>query len=87
MKGGTNAPVHAYIRWTLPMKTVVNRRCPMTQLTATEVVALRRAVRDLGAERAAACFGVAVATLRKAALEEPIARLTAEAIRGRLDRI
>jgi hypothetical protein len=65
----------------------MNPRHPMVTLTNDEVEKLRAFVRGRGAPSAAKAIGINPATLRKAGMEEPIARLTAQAIRGSLDRL
>jgi hypothetical protein len=57
-------------------------------LTADEGAKIRTLVREKGAKEAARALGLCdVRAVMKAAIELPIARLTAEVIRGRLDRI
>lgn len=60
---------------------------PTDTLTEAEGVRLRALVRLHGEKAASRIMGVAGRTLHKAAAEQPVSRLTAEVIRGRLDRI
>ncbi len=64
-----------------------NPRSPTEVLTATEGARLRELVRLRGEKPAARAMGLDERTLCRAAAEAPIGRLTAEVIRGRLDRI
>ena len=66
----------------------MNPRCPTVTLTAIESDRLRGVMRERGEREALRLFGLRSAeTLYRAAAEQPIARMTAEVIRGRLDRI
>lgn|GEM_PF-2737794 len=66
----------------------MNPRCPTVILTSVESGRLRVMVREQGETEALRIFGLRSAeTLYRAAAEQPIARMTAEVIRGRLDRI
>lgn len=66
----------------------MNPRCPTVVLKADECSRIRVLVREKGEASALDFFGLRTPeTLYRAAAEQPIARLTAEVIRGRLDRI
>lgn len=66
----------------------MNPRCPTVTLSTADGAKLRSMLRELGpAESRKAMGNIDAETLYKAASEVPIARLTAEVIRGRLDRI
>jgi len=66
----------------------MNERCPLVTLTADESARVRTLVRERGAKEASKALGnVDARTLLKAAAEAQVSRLTAEVIRGRLDRI
>jgi hypothetical protein len=62
-------------------------RHPTVTLSATEGGRLRGIVREHGIQGAAKLLGINAATLLKAASEAPVARMTGDFIRGRLDRI
>ncbi len=65
-----------------------NPRCPTDTLTAEEGERLRVLVRLHGEKQALVIFGVRHSrTLYRAAAEQPVSWLTANTIRGRLDRI
>jgi len=66
----------------------MNPRSPTVVLTTEESGKLRSLIRDRGAAEAARVAGnIEIRTLQRAASESPIARLTAQVIRGSLDRI
>ena len=66
----------------------MNPRCPTVVLTSVESGRLRVLMRERGEREMLRFFGLRSAeTLYRAAAEQPIACLTAEVIRGRLDRI
>lgn len=66
----------------------MNPRCPTVVLSAIECDRLRVLVRERGEREALLVIGLRSAeTLYRAAAEQAISRLTAEVIRGRLDRI
>jgi hypothetical protein len=66
----------------------MNPRCPLVTLTIVETKALRELVVLRGEKVAVALVGLRSAeAYYKAASGAPVARLTAEVIRGRLDRI
>ncbi len=65
-----------------------NPRCPTDTLTSEEGERLRVLVRLHGERDALVIFGLRhVQTLYRAAAEQPVSVLTANIIRGRLDRI
>jgi hypothetical protein len=65
----------------------MNPRCPTVTLTAAEGAALRTIVETRGEKGAVRLVGVCIPTLYKAAGGFPVSRLTAQVIRGSLDRI
>lgn len=66
----------------------MNPRSPTVVLSTEESARLRLMIRERGAQETARAVGnVEVRTLQRAASECPIARLTAQVIRGSLDRI
>ncbi len=66
----------------------MNPRCPTVTLTTAEGQTLRDMVRLRGARDSAQRVGLSdIRTFFKAACELPVSRMTAEVIRGRLDRI
>jgi hypothetical protein len=65
----------------------MNPRCPTVTLSAAEGAALRTLVETRGAKAAVTLVGVCIPTLYKAAGGFPVSSMTAEFIRGRLDRI
>ena len=66
----------------------MNRRSPTVTLSASEGARLREILRVRGDSDALRALGIFhLQTLYRAAAERPIAAMTAEVIRGRLDRI
>lgn len=66
----------------------MNPRCPTTTLNAAECKALRALVLTRGERAALVVIGLRSAeTLYRATAELPVSLLTADVIRGRLDRI
>ena len=66
----------------------MSRQHPVVTLTPREGARLREVLKEIGADAARHALGnIDAGTLFKAASEVPIARLTAEVIRGKLDRI
>lgn len=65
----------------------MNPRTPMVRLARDESDRVREATERIGADAAGRLLGLDARTVRKAACGEAILRLSAEVIRGRLDRI
>jgi hypothetical protein len=66
----------------------LSARSPVVTLNSNEGARLRAILRDVGVGGAREALGnIDECTLFKAAAEVPVSRLTAEVIRGRLDRI
>lgn len=65
----------------------MNFRCPTETLTRDHVAKLQALVRDRGEVEAARVCGLGRVALYKAAAGFAVSRLTAEVLRGKLDRI